>query len=112
MLLPWTVEGPFTGQRETKKRHGFAAYANIVNRLGIYVAQGLPPEVAAGIVEAVNAVDATLKLQRTLLGWSTERDRLRDIMRGLVAILDTITLEDHEIELLDEAREAIVEDKP
>lgn len=54
MLLPWTVEGPFPGQRATKKRDGFAAYANIVNRVGAYVAQGLPPEVAAGIVEAVN----------------------------------------------------------
>lgn len=34
---------------------------------------------------------------------------LRNIMRGLVAILETITLEDHEIELLDEAREALGE---
>lgn len=112
MLLPWTVEGPFPGQRETKKRHGFAPYANVVNRLGVYVAQGLPPEVAAGIVEAVNGVEATRELQRKLLGWSIERDRLRDIMRGLVAILETITLEDHEIELLDEARKAIKEDEP
>lgn len=87
MLLPWTVEGPFPGQRETKKRHGFAAYANIVNRLGFYVAQGLPPEVAAGIVEAVNGMDAMLKLQRMLLGWSIERDRLRDIIRRLADIV-------------------------
>ena len=50
---------------------------------------------AAYIVEAVN-----------------ERDRLRDIMRRLVAILDTITLEDHEIALLDEAREALEEEVP
>lgn len=70
MLLPWTVDGPFPGQRETKKRHGFAAYANIVNRLGIYVAQGFPPEVAAGIVEAVNY-----------------HDRLRDIVRRLADIV-------------------------
>jgi hypothetical protein len=62
------------------------------------------------IVEAVNGVDATRKLQRTLLGWSMERDRLRNIMRGLVAILETITLEDHEIALLDEAREALEEE--
>ena len=41
-----------------------------------------------------------------------ERERLRNIMRGLVAILDTITLEDHEIALLDEAREAIGEGEP
>lgn len=113
MLLPWTVEGPFPGQRETKKRHGFAAYANIVNRIGSYVAQGLPPEVAAGIVEAVNGVDATLKLQRTLLGWSMERNRLRDIVLRLADALDTfIGLEDHEIDLLREAREALVEDAP
>jgi len=67
---------------------------------------------AAFIVEAVNGVEATRELQRKLLGWSIERDRLRDIMRGLVAILETITLEDHEIELLDEARKAIKEDEP
>ena len=66
MLLPWTVEGPFPGRKRTKKHDGFAPYANIVNRIGTYVAQGLPPEVAAGIVDAVN-----------------ERDRLRDLVREL-----------------------------
>ena len=40
------------------------------------------------IVEAVNAIDATLKLQRTLLGWSMERDRLRDLVRRLADSLD------------------------
>lgn len=52
--------------------------------------------------ELGNASDAAIRAIR-------ERDRLRDIMRGLVAILETITLEDHEIELLDEAREALGE---
>ena len=42
---------------------------------------------AALIVEAVNGMDATLKLQRTLLGWSIERDRLRDIVRRLADIV-------------------------
>jgi hypothetical protein len=56
------------------------------------------------IAEAVNERD---KLQMA----AYERDRLRDIMRVLVAILETRTLEDHEIELLDEAREALEEDK-
>ena len=55
--------------------------------------------------ELGNASDAAIRAIR-------ERDRLRDIMRGLVAILETITLEDHEIELLDEARKAIKEDEP
>lgn len=62
-------------------------------------------ETAAYIVEAVNGVDATLKLQRTLLGWSIERvnllnslseeqergylleeerDRLRDLVRRMI----------------------------
>ena len=41
-----------------------------------------------------------------------EIKRLRDLVRGLVAILDTITLEDHEIALLDEARKAIKEGEP
>lgn len=40
------------------------------------------------IVEAVNAVDATLKLQRTLLCWYAERDRLRDVVRRLVESLE------------------------
>lgn len=64
----------------------------------IYSAQGTPvctmshfpenPEAdAALIVEAVNAVDVTLKLKRTLLGWSIERDRLRDIVRRLADIV-------------------------
>jgi hypothetical protein len=39
-------------------------------------------------------------------------NNLRNIVRGLVAILDTITIEDHEIALLDEAREAVKEEKP
>ena len=62
---------------------------------GSFVALFVSEADAALIVEAVN-----------------ERGRLRDLVRGLVAILDTITLEDHEIALLDEAREAIKEAQP
>ncbi len=50
----------------------------IVDSLNRVQASAANADVAAHIVEAVNAVDATLKLQRTLLGWSMERDRLRE----------------------------------
>lgn len=50
---------------------------------GVSVATAWREADAAFIVEAVNAIDATLKLKRTLLGWSMERDRLRDIVRKL-----------------------------
>lgn len=43
---------------------------------------------AALIVEAVNAVDTTRRLLRTLLGWYAERDRLRNIVRRLADSLD------------------------
>ena len=55
----------------------------IVDSLNRVQASAANAEVAATIVEAVNAVDATRKLQRTLLGWSMERDRLRDLVRRL-----------------------------
>lgn len=64
---PWRVEDPFPGQRETKRQHGFREYADVLDRNGIYIAQNLPPETAALIVDAVN-----------------ERDRLRDIVRRLL----------------------------
>ncbi len=114
---------------------------------------------AAFIVEAVNAVDATLKLQRTLLGWSMERDtlnevaaalqrsrdaalaeaeRLRDLVRRLIPAVEEAFaaarefgesvkgicalkgVDSSEVDvvlnqwtaLLDEAREALGEDKP
>lgn len=63
-LLPWSVEGPFPGERPTRKRDGFPAYANIVNRVGVYVSQNLRPDVAALIVDAVNgraALSAVLR---------------------------------------------------
>ncbi len=68
---------------------------------------------AAFIVEAVNGVDATLKLQRALLGWTLERDRLRDLVRRLAQRLQMARLEGfgglEREKLLDEAREAIGE---
>lgn len=65
------------------------------------------------IIEAVNGVEATRELQRKLLGWSMERDRLRDIVRRLADALDTFSaIEDHEIDLLREAREALGEAQP
>lgn len=54
---------------------------------GGFVALFVSEANAALIVEAVNAVDATLKLKRTLLGWSMERDRLRDLVRRLADIV-------------------------
>ncbi len=51
---PWRVEGPFPGQRETKRQHGFRDYANVLDANGFYIAQNLPPETAALIVDAVN----------------------------------------------------------
>lgn len=54
---------------------------------GRFVALFVSKADAETIVEAVNAVDATLKLKRTLLGWSMERDRLRDLVRRLADIV-------------------------
>ena len=61
------------------------------------------------VMSAINPAD--METRRLIVAAVNERDRLRDIMRGLVAILETITLEDHEIELLDEAREALGEEE-
>lgn len=65
------------------------------------------------IVEAVNGLDATLKLKRSLLGWSLERDRLRDLVRRLAEQLhDAVRLTPYDAiarALLREAREAIGE---
>ena len=86
---------------------------------GVSVATAWHEADAALIVEAVNAIDATLKLKRTLLGWSMEIDRLRDIVRRLADTLQSIidAAEGRGVGRLDEglvreAREALGEDKP
>jgi hypothetical protein len=102
---PWRVEGPFPGQRETKRQHGFSEYANVLDRNGIYIAQNLPPETAALIVDAVNGwTESARKLVKSeadlynetkkRVAAEAERDRLRDIVRRLVrvAINDRETL--------------------
>ena len=101
--LPWRVE---------PENHDYP----IRDANGSTVAMFVREADAAYIVEAVNKHRDLVTLATIAKGAADgirlERDRLRDIMRGLVAILETITLEDHEIELLDEAREAIKEEKP
>jgi hypothetical protein len=59
--------------------HGYI----VLDADGVSIAHAVRCPDAAYIVEAVNGVDATLKLQRTLLGWSMERDRIRDLVRRL-----------------------------
>jgi hypothetical protein len=89
---PWRVEGPFSGQRETKRQHGFREYANVLDRNGIYIAQNLPPETAALVVDAVNNYGrelAALHIAETHIRTvQMERDRLRDIVRRLAGIAD------------------------
>ena len=73
-----------------------------------------PPDnaTAALIVEAVNGVEATRKLQRTLLGWSIERDRLRDLVRRMCDELESHYHEPGSMDdpcIVREAREAIGE---
>ena len=57
------------------------------------------------IVDAVNAVDATRKLQRTLLGWSIERARLAAFVRELADCLEEVDGTAFR-SLIDRAREA------
>ena len=80
---PWT----FDAEDQFEDSPIRAANGNyvLVRDSGVY-----PPdlETCREIVEAVNAVDAVLKLQRTLLGWYWERDRLRDLVRRLADSLD------------------------
>jgi len=96
-------------------------HVEIVNRTfhveaadGGFVALFVSEADAALIVEAVNGVEATRKLQRTLLGWSMERDRLRDLVRRLC---DELESHYHEPALMDdpcivrEAREALEDEQ-
>ena len=68
------------------------------------------------IVEAVNEHVARHRMidVETLDHVASERDRLRDLVRRLADALDTFpAIEDHEIDLLREAREALEEgDRP
>lgn len=67
------------------------------------------------IVEAVNEHIARHRMidVETLDHVASERDRLRDLVRRLAAALDTFpAIEDHEIDLLREAREALGEAAP
>ena len=129
---PWTFSADNEFE-DTPIRDANGEYV-LIRDSGVY-----PPDLdtCREIVEAVNNYEVLIQERRRLIGeldaakvhadseerWANEyfaqaqkaeaeRDRLRDIMRGLVAILETITLEDHEIALLDEAREAVKEKKP
>lgn len=94
--------------------HGYI----VLDADGVSIAHAVRCPDAALIVEAVNAVDATLKLQRTLLGWSMERDRLRDLVGRMIPGVETaLALSEAEGEALDrwlalnrEAREALGEE--
>ena len=89
--------------------HGYI----ILDADGVSIAHAVRCPDADIIADAVNGVEATRELQRKLLGWSMERDRLRDLVRRLADALDTFpAIEDHEIDLLREAREALGEAAP
>lgn len=112
LLLPWTVEGPFTGLKPTRKRDGFSAYSNIVNRVGVYVAQNLQPEVAAPIVDAVNKRDRLRDLVRRLARVAQDTLDFAEAMSGIIPDHPERAKARSEIEaMLLEAREAIGESK-
>jgi hypothetical protein len=81
---------------------------------GGFVALFVSEANAALIVEAVNGMDAMLKLQRTLLGWSIERDRLRDLVRRFADGVRNYRFAagPETNALLREAREALGEGEP
>ena len=60
-----------------------AHFEVVADAAGNTVGTATRREDAALIVDAVNGAEATRRLLRKLLGWSMERDRLRDLVRRL-----------------------------
>lgn len=88
-----------------------ALIVEAVNANGAWREERRRLQLGAASAEAafINADARRTLLERYYCEVYADRDRLRDLVRRMANALDTFTLEDHEIDLIREAREAIKE---